>query len=69
MAPAGTPRAVIAKLNSAIDRILATEEVRKKLAALGVEPVGGSPEAFATHIRGESDKWGKLVKSAGITVN
>jgi tripartite-type tricarboxylate transporter receptor subunit TctC len=69
VAPAGTPRAVIAKLNAAIDRILATDDVRRKLAALGVEPVGGSPEAFAAHVRAESAKWGRLVRSAGITVN
>ena len=69
VAPAGTPRAVITKLNAAIERILAADDVRKKLAALGVEPVGGSPETFAAHIRAESDKWGKLVKTAGITVN
>ena len=69
MAPAGTPRAVIVKLNSAIDRILATDEVRRKLAALGVEAVGGSPEVFAAHVRAESEKWGRLVKTAGITVN
>ena len=69
VAPAGTPRAVVAKLNATIDRILATDEVRKKLAAIGVEPVGGPPEAFAAQIRAESDKWGKLVKSASITVN
>ena len=69
VAPTGTPRTVIARLNASIERILATDEVRRKLAALGVEPVGGPPEAFAAHIRAESDKWGKLVKSAGITVN
>jgi tripartite-type tricarboxylate transporter receptor subunit TctC len=69
VAPAGTPRAVVAKLNATLDRIRATEEVRRKLTGLGVEPVGGSPEAFAAHIRAESDKWGKLVRSAGITVN
>ena len=69
VAPAGTPRAVILKLNAAIERILAADDVRKRLAALGVEPVGGSPEAFAAHIRAESDKWGRLIKSAGITVN
>lgn len=69
VAPAGTPRAVIMRLNAAIERILATEEVRKKLAAMGVEPVGGSPEAFAAHVRAESDKWGRLIKTANITVN
>ena len=69
VAPAGTPRAVIMRLNAAIERILATDEVRKKLAAMGVEPVGGSPEAFAAHVRAESDKWGRLIKTANITVN
>jgi tripartite-type tricarboxylate transporter receptor subunit TctC len=69
VAPAGTPRPIIEKLNASIDRILKMEEVRQKLAALGVEPVGGTPEAFARHVRAESEKWGKLVKSANITVN
>ncbi len=69
VAPAATPQPVIAKLNRAIDRILKSEEVRQRLAGLGVEPVGGAPEAFARHIRIESDKWGKLIKSANITLN
>jgi tripartite-type tricarboxylate transporter receptor subunit TctC len=69
VAPAATPRAVIDKLNAAIERILRMEDVKQKLAALGVEPVGGPPEAFARHVRAESEKWGRLVKSANITVN
>ena len=69
VAPAATPKPVIAKLNQAIDRILKMEDVQKRLAGLGVEAVGGPPEAFTTHIRRESDKWGKLVKSAGIALN
>jgi len=69
VAPAATPQPVIMKLNQAIDRILKMDDVKKKLAGLGVDPVGGPPEAFARHIRVESDKWGKLVKSAGITLN
>jgi tripartite-type tricarboxylate transporter receptor subunit TctC len=69
VAPTATPRPVIEKLNRAIDRILKTDEVKQKLAGLGVDPVGGPPEAFARHIRTESDKWGKLIKSANITVN
>jgi tripartite-type tricarboxylate transporter receptor subunit TctC len=68
VAPAATPRPVIAKLNQAIDRILKTEDARRRLAALGVEPVGGPPEAFAKHIRAETDKWSKLIKSTGISV-
>jgi len=69
VAPAATPKPVIEKLNAAIDRILRMEDVKQKLAALGVEPVGGPPEAFARHVRAESEKWGRLVKSANIAVN
>ena len=69
VAPAATPRAVILKLNAAIDRILKTDDVKAKFAALGVEPVGGPPEAFANHVRIENDKWGKVIKNANITLN
>jgi tripartite-type tricarboxylate transporter receptor subunit TctC len=68
VAPAGTPRPVIMRLNAAIERILATEDVRGRFASLGVEAVGGPPEAFAAHIRAESEKWGRLVKTAHITL-
>ena len=69
VAPAATPRAVIARLNAAIERVLAMDDVKQKFAAMGVEPVGGTPDAFARHVRAESEKWGKLVKSASITLN
>jgi tripartite-type tricarboxylate transporter receptor subunit TctC len=69
VAPAATPKPVIAKLNAAIDRVLAMPDVRKKFADLGVDPVGGPPEAFARHIRAESEKWRRVVKSANITLN
>ena len=69
VAPAATPRAVIAKLNAAIERILANEDVRKRFASLGVEAVGGPPEAFSRHIRAETEKWGRIVKTANITLN
>ena len=68
-APAGTPKAVIDKLNGAINRILRMDEVRARFASLGVEPVGGPPDAFARHIRGESEKWGRLVKAANIRLD
>jgi tripartite-type tricarboxylate transporter receptor subunit TctC len=45
------------------------EDVRSRFASLGVEPVGGPPEAFARHIRGESEKWGRLVKAANIRLD
>ncbi|WP_295853415.1 tripartite tricarboxylate transporter substrate binding protein [uncultured Xylophilus sp.] len=69
VAPAATPRAVVDKLSASIDRILKTDEVRQKFAALGVEPVGGAPDVFARHIRGESEKWGRLVRTAKISLD
>ena len=69
LAPAATPRPIIAKLNAAIERILAMDDVKQRFATLGVEPVGGAPEAFARHVRAESDKWGKVIKTANITIN
>ena len=69
VAPAATPKPVIAKLNAAIERILAMPDVRKRFSDLGVEAVGGPPEAFSRHIRAESEKWGRVVKTANITLN
>ena len=69
VAPAATPRPIVMKLNQAIDRILKMDDVRQKFAAMGVEPVGGAPEAFARHVRAENEKWGKVIKSANITLN
>jgi tripartite-type tricarboxylate transporter receptor subunit TctC len=69
LAPAATPRPIVNKLNAAIERILAMDDVRQRFATLGVEAVGGSPEAFTRHVRAESDKWGKVIKTANITIN
>ena len=69
MAPAGTPRRVIDKLNASIEKILRSEDVKQRFMSLGVEPVGGPPEAFSRHIRAESEKWGKVVRAANITLN
>ncbi|MEI6838787.1 MAG: tripartite tricarboxylate transporter substrate-binding protein, partial [Alcaligenaceae bacterium] len=60
---------IIAKLNQAINRLLETEDVKQRFAGMGVEPIGGTPETFARHIQSESDKWGKLIKSANIATN
>ena len=69
MAPVGTPKPVIDKLNASIERALRMPDVRQKFAALGIEAVGGPPEAFARHIRAESEKWGRLVKAANIKLD
>jgi tripartite-type tricarboxylate transporter receptor subunit TctC len=69
VAPAGTPRRVIDKLNAAIEKILRSDDVKQRFASMGVEPVGGPPEAFARHVRAESEKWARVVKTANITLN
>ncbi|NMM78024.1 ABC transporter substrate-binding protein [Acidovorax sp. SRB_14] len=69
VAPAGTPKAVVHKLNQAIDRILKMEDVRQRFASLGVDPVGGPPEAFARQIKAETVKWGEIVKSSHIVLD
>jgi tripartite-type tricarboxylate transporter receptor subunit TctC len=66
LAPAGTPKAVVAKLNGAINSALKQDEVRGKLGGAGIEIQGGTPEEFGQVIRNEIDKWGRIVKQAGI---
>ena len=66
LAPAGTPKDVVAKLNSLINAALKMEDVRSRLMGAGIEIQGGTPEAFAEVIRIEVDKWGRIIKAAGI---
>ena len=68
-APAGTPRDIVQRLNRETGTILATADMKQKLADQGADAVGGAPEAFAAHIRGEREKWGKLVRERNIVVN
>jgi tripartite-type tricarboxylate transporter receptor subunit TctC len=64
--PAATPKDVVARLNAAVNTVLAAPDFRERLAALGADPVGGTPEAFAATVRTESAKWAQVVRSAGI---
>jgi tripartite-type tricarboxylate transporter receptor subunit TctC len=66
LAPAGTPKAVVAKLAAETTRILALPDVRERMLAAGVEPVGGTPEQYAAFIGTEMVKWAKVAKDAGI---
>ena len=66
MAPAGTPAAVIAELNQAINRVLADAEIRNRLLASGAEPAGGAPEQFATLLRAERARWAEVIRRTGI---
>jgi tripartite-type tricarboxylate transporter receptor subunit TctC len=69
LAPAGTPRDIVAKLNAAIVRGLQSSETRDRLSGQGAEPVGDSPEHFAEFIRAEIAKWAGVVKAAGARVD
>ena len=65
-APAGTPRAVITKLNKEINQVLSTPDVQQRFASQGLIPGGGTPEALGQFLRAEMKKWGALIKEAGI---
>ena len=66
LAPAGTPKDVVAKLNGAINAALKMDDVRSRLMGAGIEIQGGTPQAFAEVIRIEVEKWGRVTQAAGI---
>ena len=68
-APAGTPRAIVERLNRELNAILANPEVRRIFRAKGSEGGGGSPEHFAAFIAAEGDKWREVIQTAGIKAN
>ncbi len=69
LAPAGTPPAVVDKLNAQLVTILAMTDVREKLQAQGIEPVGSSPAQLAAHLKSELVKWEKVVRLSGAKVD
>ena len=68
VAPAGTPHEIIAKLNGEIGRLVRTDEVKKLLAPTGMEPDPDTPEQFGAYLKADYDKWGKVVRESGATV-
>ena len=65
-APAGTPRAVIMRLNTEINRILQQADVKERFIANGMFPVIGPPEALRDHLKSEISRWSAVIKSTGI---
>ena len=65
-APAGTPPAVIAKINADTSKILADADMKERATRLGFRLVGGTPEMLRMHLKSEIDKWAKVAKAAGI---
>ncbi|MDC7788655.1 tripartite tricarboxylate transporter substrate binding protein [Rhodoplanes sp. TEM] len=67
--PKGTPPAIIAKLNAAVNKALADPKVKARLAELGGAPMIGSPEDFGKVMKSETEKWEKVVRFSGISVD
>ena len=65
LAPAGTPAAIVSKLNAEINKVLASPAIRERWLALGIEPVG-TTERFATHVKADTAKWTDVRRRAGI---
>jgi tripartite-type tricarboxylate transporter receptor subunit TctC len=68
LAPAGTPKEVVAGLHAAVGRAMADPGMRRQLTALGIEPASSTPEEFTALIRSEIPKWARIVKASGAKV-
>jgi tripartite-type tricarboxylate transporter receptor subunit TctC len=66
LAPAGTPREIVLRLNAEAVRAMHAADVRERLEALGGEPMSGSPEDAAAFLKKEYEQWGKVIREAGI---
>jgi tripartite-type tricarboxylate transporter receptor subunit TctC len=67
LAPAATPREIVAKISADANRVLGERDVRERMLGLGADPSGDTPEEFARFIRDDQAKWGRLMREAGIT--
>ena len=68
-APKGTPRDIVEKLNTAVNQLLAESKIQKRLSELGGTPIPGTPEDFGKLISNDTQKWERVVKSSGATVD
>ncbi|MCD2511405.1 Bug family tripartite tricarboxylate transporter substrate binding protein [Comamonas endophytica] len=67
--PAGTPAPIVAKLGQTLNEAMNDPEVKKRLDAIGAEPIGSTPQALAAHLKTETDRWTKLIKASNIKVD
>jgi tripartite-type tricarboxylate transporter receptor subunit TctC len=66
LAPSATPREIVNRLNAELNKVVHSADMKEKMAFNGVEPLGGTPEQFRDYIRSESNRFGKVIKEAGI---
>ncbi|MEQ1516048.1 MAG: tripartite tricarboxylate transporter substrate-binding protein, partial [Usitatibacteraceae bacterium] len=69
LAPSATPKDVLAKLSKEIVNVIQSVDFRKRMAEIGAEPIGNSPEQMGKQIKEETEKFAKLVKEAKVTVD
>ncbi len=69
LAPAATPREIVARLNAEIVKLLGAPEFRARLQEIGAEPVGNSPDQMAAQIKADTEKFARLVKDAKVTID
>jgi tripartite-type tricarboxylate transporter receptor subunit TctC len=65
LAPAGTPRSIVVRLNAELVKIMHSSELKERLAATGTEPLTSTPEEFAAYIKREIAKWGDVIRKSG----
>ena len=69
VAPAGTPRAIVDRLNAGVNRAIHSQLFTERFAQIGDDPAGGTPEDFAETIRKDSAKWGEVIRRAGVKLD
>lgn len=69
LAPAGTPREIVQRMNAEINKLVRSAEIKARLDAMGTVPGGGTPEDFNRFIADETAKWAKVIKAAGVTAD
>ena len=69
LAPAATPKEIVAKVSSSIAAVLKQPDIHQRLVDLGFDPIGGTPEQFAANIRSETDKWARVIKAANVKLD
>jgi tripartite-type tricarboxylate transporter receptor subunit TctC len=69
LAPAATPKEIVARLNNEIVKVMAASDARDRIGALGADIMTSTPERFAAYIKSEQAKWGQAIKDSGARVD